>query len=217
MDEKFIANFLKDRESMELRRIEAIENSNLSIIDKKELLLVYLGEKPSLWFPIRCSFHENDEEEKEDANRRALEMRRNIESVLEELDNIFYEINDFETKKEDGKIEKGFDCIVGHSQENLSNLKSSFEIPSSEKRGIALGYPESSVKAYLSDDDEVFDVEEDTPELSALEKEEIEKTLKFGGFGLSRKNWREEIKIIERYRDVIKKKSPKIYNGIIED
>ncbi len=200
-------------EAKEREKIRVIENSDLSILDKKELLLVYLGQKPSLWFPVRCDFYEHNEEEKEDAHRRISEMRRNIESVLEELDDIFYEINDFETKKEGGKIEKGFDCIVGHNQESFSNLKSSFENPSSRKRGIALGYPESSVEGYLND--EIFDIEEDASDLSALEREEIKDTLKFGGFGLSRDNWREEIKTIERYRDIIRKKAQKYIIGLL--
>lgn len=198
----------------ELKHIKIVENSNLSIHDKKELLLVYLGEKPALWFPAEDDFSENNTEEKEDVLKRISKMRANIKNTVEKLVGIFYEIEDFEIRKEDGRIKKGFNFIAGHDQKKLNNLKKSFDNPSSRTRGIALGYPKSSVEGYLND--EIFEFEEYLGQLKEDEKKELEETLKFAGFSLSKDNWKEELKIVKRYQQKIKAKSPKIYKEIVK-
>ncbi len=204
----------REEENMEAKFIKFIEESSLTTPDKKDLLLVCIGEKAAVWMPAEDCFDRNNTEEEKDVRRRIEEKKMEIKDVVEKLDTIFYEFIEFENEESDGRIKKGFNFIAGNSRENLNNLKKSFEIPSSRNRGIALGYPESAVGGYMRDD--VFDVEETEAGLGEEEVEELKKLLKFGGFGLSTSNWREEIKTIERYRDAINEKSPEIYKDILE-
>lgn len=212
MKEEFIPDFPKGRESMELKGIEVIENSKIGEIDKAELLLVFLGEKDGYWHPVVDTFPTNDLKKREETRNRIDKVKKEFLEILKNMQ-VYYHLEEFETETEEGKVKMGFNFFVSSDRERMENLKEAHKNQNSLEIGLALGYPKTAVEGYLEDD--IFDTEEYLTSLSKEEREKMEEQLKFRFFALSKKNWRKELELVKKYQEVVRNKSPKIYQEII--
>ena len=202
-------------EKKERRELEVIEKSSLSPQDKEDLLLVYLGEKPAVWIGTGNRFYKTETEEvrrekMESLNRKGEETKRVLENLS--LPNHFYSHGTEEEKT----ILMSHDFLVGQDSGKLKRLREVLESGESKDIGLALGYPESAVEAFIKG--EVLDRAKDLKRLSKKERDELKKeeVFKFLTFGLSKSNWREELELVRKYQRAIKEKSPRIYDEIIE-
>lgn len=199
----------------EKNNIRAIENSSLNLQSKQDLLLVYLKERPSSSHPSENKYYKKEFCEKEDDLLKKIdEEKKDIRVMLESLEIPFY----FEEFEEENKkpIEKKYRFLVGRSEEDLENLKEALRKCSAKEIGTALGYPKTSVDAFV--EGEILDKYDDLRFLAQKEKEDLKKeqVFKFVSFGLSKQNWRSELDLVRRYQMIIKEKAPKLYSDILE-
>ena len=179
-----------------------------------ELLLTFLGEKSSFllglenWLPENLPLKQRKVADDE--------LLKNIEKIFKDL-KFFYKIR----KKESGEVSH---ILVSKIEENLIKLNEAIKEEDSEKIGRALGYPESAIKAYINRFKEKEDIktiksliEETIDSISGKEGEQLvkEDSYRFLSFAPSPEGWEEEIKLAQKYQEIVKKESPAIYMEIM--
>jgi len=100
--------------------------------------------------------------------------------------------------------------FVARDQSTAEQLKVLFDDIQSHhtEAGLLLGYPESSVRAFLTD--EMLDWDK----LPASTAEVSETNMRLLGHRLSKHNWRDEVKYLEQSGNYIRSISPTIYDEI---
>ena len=171
------------------------EIENLEMIDQNKVLLIVTasGLKPASIFATGIGL-EIDSPKIE-----------NITSVIKKLN------LKFEVKKRKFRIEKEksyIEIIVANNLNNLKFLSEAARGDSDELLGRACGLPKTAIEAYIG-------------KREALDREklpdEIKKSdaVRFCFFKLSADNWPEEIKQGQKYADLVKRISPKIYQEVV--
>lgn len=100
-------------------------------------------------------------------------------------------------------LPRGDSIYVAKSAEILKKLLET-EATDDYNLGLLYGYPESAVKAFVSKD---FLAEEDEPPMDES----------LFPFRLSKENWQEELKVMEKWNNAVKEYTPKIYEKFIHD
>lgn len=193
-------------------KIEIIEKLSFTPHSKMELLLTFLGEKPATFLDLEAHLSNLPLEQRKVINN---ELSEQAEKALKDL-KLFYEIK----KSKSGEFSYIF---ISKTKEKLTELRKVFKKEDWGKAGLALGYPESAVKAYTEHFKErgrkplEVLIEEVLLSLPEEERKQIleEGSHKFFPFGPSLEGWREEIKLARRYQEVIRKESPTIYKEIM--
>lgn len=189
-------------------------NPEFGTTDKINLLLVAAGLKPAS--DIRFIIKEED-------GMTGKEFKLNQSDIDKTLDLIRRTGLFFTTEKrtEEIKWKKGakkkvtqneeLEILIGHTQEDLDALVTTWRGNDDKALGTALGFPETAVEAFedrkkWADDNEI---------VKELSQEEIE-LMKFKLFRLSADNWREELSKIKPRADFIKRVSPKLYDKLMQ-
>ncbi len=195
--------------------IKVIENSFLELQARQDILLVYLREKPSMQYPSRNEYYKKEGKDfYEEALKEFNEKKESTKKMLGFLEIPFY-FEEVEKEKFDYSIKEGYRFLAGRDENSLINLREALKTGSSKKIGLALGYPETAVNAFV--EGEILDKYDDLRFLPQNEKDALkeEGVFKFVSFGLSKNNWREELELVRKYQEAIKKNAPNLYKEII--
>lgn len=205
-------------------KIKTIENLPLEDCKKIEMLLVLAGAKPATEIeiypkdihPLSKEWLKMDKTEREEIDPQRV---KEFEEILKKL-GLLYEVSDLEIVKTGSLIdEKGqerqinlarIDILIAKERQSLDLLKKAYETKDDEMFGRAYGFPETAIEAYKKG--EHFGA----MDLSEEERKKNKEALAFCGFRLSKDNWREEIKIGEKWAKIIKNLSPELYNRWME-
>jgi hypothetical protein len=203
----------KDIKEIEKEDIKAIEKLPLNLEDKRDLILLYLGEKPASLI----------EESKSYKKEKEIDFLEKINQEREKIEQIFKNLGLFWKRGGIYKVVKKKSCDIGYkflvskNPENLSQLIKALEEKDSKKIGLSLGYPKTAAEAFAKG--ELLDYKNLKKLISKEEWEEIKKEnlFKFLTFHLSKDHWREELEIVKRHQKLIKEKAPRLYEEIIKE
>ena len=197
--------------------IETLEGLSLSSQDRMNLILTHLGEKD-------CSTIEIDYFGKnplDDIKKTEGEVDR-LKEVLESS-GLEFSILESE-EEEDGFDQKEFKFLIGKDREKLDELQKALEDDDVETMGKLYGFPDSAVKAFAQGWEEgkigetMLDEKEWWKNLSIEDQEKLteEGTLNFRNFKFSKEHWEEELIELKGWQDIIKDKTPDLYQEIAE-
>lgn len=208
-------------EEKEKKDIEAIENIDfLGDQDKMELILTYLGEKPSSI--VEIDYNEKKSIVSED---EFLQAKDDLKKLFEECGLEFSILESKGVDYSDDCFERrGFTFFIGRNKDAIEKLKEARLWKNIKEEGLLLGYPESACKAFSEamrdgNSKKLLEKKELWKKLSLEEKKEfIEKGLfHFQNFRFSEDNWEEELKTVKKWQEIIREKSPKLYRDMIKD
>jgi len=205
---------LKEIETEEEREtIERMENLSLGNQDKMNLILTFLGEKPTseveIDYDSKIPFIELED---------ALAKKENLEKNLSDF-GLKFKILERERIDKDGFEHKNFQFLIGKDEEKIKQLEGAILDEDVKKQGILFGYPGTAAEAFSKGIKELFIHEDWWQTLSEKEKGDISKEgiLNFKNFQFSKKHWREELEFVRRWQGVIKEKAPKLFQEITKD
>jgi hypothetical protein len=225
MSEREIASEQKTEYEVSPELVEKIENSKLDTDSKVGLLLVKAGIKPSSSLELTIRTGENIWLTSEDL--------REVEAILKNS-GLAFDVGEIltegseedEEKKDKSKTLDTVEILISGSQDKLEHLKEiKGRLPGpqqvgrgkyTEKQrradykelGLAFGYPESAIEAFMNDTTIAKDdLPEDVRKSSAFV---------FSTFRLSKDNWQEELKQGQAWADCVGSLSPKTYNEVME-
>ena len=205
---------LKEIETEEEREtIERMENLSLGNQDKMNLILTFLGEKPTseveIDYDSKIPLVELEE---------VLAKKENLEKNLSDV-GLKFKILERERTDENGFDHKNFQFLIGKNEEKIEQLEKAILDEDVKKQGILFGYPESAVEAFSKGIKELFIHEDWWQTLSEKEKEDISKegVLNFKNFQFSKKHWRKELETVRKWQGITEEKAPKLYQEITKD
>ena len=180
--------------------------------DKASLLLVYGGLKPSAQVVMQGRpFGSTD-----DTIHIETSLIDTLSSILSELKLSHVntvEIMEARTNDSSSMAQEVMRVYVAPSKRVALQLKAAFDNiqESHSNAGNLLGYPETAVKAFLTQD--MLDWENHP----TLTKDVSERNMRLLGHRLSKENWAEEVKYLESWGNFLKKISPSIYDEITKE
>ena len=176
-------SFLEESSSegnLEKFNIEQIEKMDIGSLQKANMLLVYLGEKPATELEL-YTWNEKPE---------------SIVSKMQSL-KLFYKEKVIENKE----MTRAY--FIAKSEEIAELLSKTDPSKDHEQYGRLMGYPETAIQSYLKNNTTT----EDLPEW--IKKNPLAPAL-------SKDNYLAEFKVFENWMNIIKEKSPTVYNELIE-
>ncbi len=196
--------------------IERIENIDTNNDAKKMIILTWKGLKPVSEFDFEKYDSDNDPDR--------LKQIAETEKLLTDLGLFYHRIQkelhgthfDKEGKGTPATFYKDNYSISKNKEDleyfvNHFGKKESTEV--TKKLGKILGYPESAIEARNSPDrgPTILDPKSEQPELYSHEE------MAFSKFRLSKQNWAEEFKTIQKWAQEIKRLDPKLYEDTIQN
>jgi len=201
---RLMPNSFERQEMTERERLSLIEDAGLENGKKLDLALLTLGKKSAAQLG-NYDIIESDEHKKQLLS----EFSEEVETIKTLLDSLGCAYNLEELKDRDGIM--GFSFLVARDQAALLEVAKA-EVEKDDKAfGRLMGYPETSIEAYGTEN--AFDYE------SALPKRELQKLkdegmLPFLEFMPSKEHWAEELAWAREMRDLVKEKAPHLYEGL---
>jgi hypothetical protein len=192
--------------------VERIENLDfLKPQERMDLILTYLGEKPTSMIEIAYDSKKPFAELKE-----VLSKKEELEKILSAT-KLAFKILEKEETDENGFDRKVFQFLVGKDEKGVQELERALVERDDRKMKRLLGYPETSIKALF--EGTILDEKMWWKSLSEKEREDLlqEGVLNFITFPLSKDHWQEELKIARQRQAKIKEKTPKLYLEIIKE
>jgi hypothetical protein len=190
-------------------------------VQKCDLLEVLEGEKPAS--AISLSLRDDCSEEKEKTYKENVEFLKNFldshANFFEFYEEVFpgIKIGNFLIAKE----KKEFEDIKKADEK----LKKSNTPEDQYEFGVAVGYPETAVKAFKNDTIFRNKNKMDSKKIPAIETMDWEeypeemlsdKDIRFLPFRPSRKNWKKEFQTVKRWAKTIEEKYPALYKRMTE-
>ncbi len=180
------------------------------VAEKIELLLVLLGEKPVGTLEIYGDYKKAGSK-KYEKDREAILLSEvdKAKNLLDEI-GLHYVISGNDMQKitdSDGRVIVSQDSItlyVARDEEKLVNISGTI---SHEDSGRLFGFPETAIEAFL-------DKKEKMPREELPDEVRNSECYPFLQFVVSRENWPQEIKTAERWAEVIKVNSPKLFEEL---
>lgn len=190
--------------------IKAIESYPCWPSHKVDLLLVLMDLKPATEVCLQSEKWRAGQKEKKVSRKRIEKFKHFIKKLK-----LLYKIE----KEYKGSVREGNDksikewvavpFLISKNKQYLDLLERAIKRDDDELQGQAFGYPVSAIKAYCRNE---TIAPHDIP-LSVR----INDSFAFSTFGLSKDNWRQELKIGERWAKAIREVSPPIYNEYLSD
>jgi len=169
-----------------LERISRIESIKTGSCQKANLVLVLLGQKPSIGLTVYVDTEQEIAEEEE----KIKGLKLNYKKISQE--------------EKRGRYVAEF--ILAKGEDILNELSEVDPSRDHKKFGSLMGYPMSAIKAFLEGN--CLSIEEE----KELLKQHPEIVLH--DFRLSKDNNKEEIETLERWNDLLKKEAPDLYSGL---
>ncbi len=201
---------IKTLESLPFRKM-------YSLGDKIDLLLMWSGLKPATDITIGKDWEEGQqslslsEEEIYSAKKKLSENGFIFVDLPKEIGAI-EGIDESETEPSVKYRYEQKHFFVARDETTAEALKNAYE-KEDEIYGRLSGFPESAIKAYL---------EAEKNPTSLIEIKDLPEEIRtqdfmaFATFKLSRKNWREELEVVKKWADTIKKINPALYEEAVK-
>lgn len=190
--------------------IEDLENlSFIPAIDKAHILLVANGTKPSMHTGIfieSSTLTSNTSKSERDNLQKLAEIITKL-SLCYKL-----EVREYPMDVESNTPSyTGFVFCIARQMHIAEQLVEARANGDEEREGLLLGFPESSVAAFIKGDVlPIFDQQVSTSRVTADE-------MKFLNHMVSRDNWENEVSYLAEHADITRRISPEIYNQCIAD
>ena len=179
--------------------INSIENIEASLQDRINTILVQLGEKNTAEVELGRDYEKSIKEED------SVKLSTDFENIC--INNgIFFK------KIEEKKIVPRY--LISKDKEMLEECLDAFNFHNSKEIGLLFGYPKTAVEAYLKGEDYLIPFNQENEFISP--KIMHQDYMKFLNFRLSKDHWEEELEIPKKYAEIIKTKSPYLYNQLME-
>jgi len=175
--------------------------------DKIIFLLVFTGEKSGGHIGIVYRLDTSDYTEEEFRNRG-----RKLQDFLEENKVSYYSREIEPQRATNGEIIlKQLDFYLAKDIESLEKIKEAVDEHDERKFGLAMGYPQTAVEAFVSTEDPFT-----KPDLLFVEPIEVEfsEERSFLFFRMSKEHWHEELEVVKRWARTIKEVAPQLYEEI---
>lgn len=217
--EKFDATFL-----------EKLESAKLNPTLKKELLLVFLNERPATQIVFRSDEWVAGEEPKpvnldsfdqlmDCLNNSALAYEVSEDETVNPIEYLLkgtegesmrrWKPNyDFDSDIAEGRKELRKVVSIGRDEDGLELIKQAYKENNARLFGRAYGFPETAIDAYENNDiltpEEVAKLAND-PDIAV-----------FAGMAFSKDHWQEESQIVQKKIAAVKSASPKIWDQLVQ-
>ncbi len=203
---------IKIKQQSEKENTENIENSDLDIQEKVELLLVLQGLKPATEIAIYSEEWKKGKGEKE----IALQDLKTVEDLIQKL-GLYWRalegkiVDSIIADRKSGEFNKRKEVnfLVAGSNQSLELLEKAYQDEDMKLFGKAYGFPDSAIEAACGGGEMVS-------QNKLLDQGVDKEVIAFARFGLSRNNWKEEIKTAGKWAKAVKSASPKIYAEFME-
>jgi len=205
---EFKPTFLPDKKEDILKKnIELIENSNLESGKKLDLMLLLLGKKQGAQLG-NFKVIESEQQQKKITQEFTQELL-NILNIIKEAGLPYYMAKELSSDK--GII--GFSVLVSKNNDILKKFAEADKNDDDKTFGLIVGYPSTAIETYQTD--KAFDFRE---ELSSndLKNLQDEGVLPFLLFKPSQEHWDEELKWARENQQLIKEKSPRLYQELVQ-
>jgi len=195
---------LRYKEKQELKQIEKIR---LDGNKKLDLALLILGKKEATQLGSYDII--GPESHKKKLQKEFGSEFETIKKVLDKIGLLYYT----EGVKEDRGI-LGFSFLITRNNRSLKKIRKAVAKKDDKTFGLMMGYPETAVNTYRTE--EALDIDKDLSEGERKQLED-ENLLPFVGFKPSKSHWKEELEYVKHIQTLIKERSPKLYRQMIED
>lgn len=187
------------------RRLHLIASLDLSPHERRDLAFLALGMTSALSIErhaLRGVGHEDGRIEDELRDETA-KTRKALEGL-----GLRFTLNE----SPDQEVARGYSFLIARDDEVLARLVAAQESGDKEEYGRLLGYPETAIAAYRTN--EAFDYRRELPaaKVDALAEEG---TLAFLNFTPSRSHWEDELAFVRANQERVKKEAPLIYDKIM--
>jgi hypothetical protein len=186
-------------------KVELIEEADIPVGKKLDLALLILDRKEATQLG---NFHipESDTDRK----NTFVEFNAEYQSILTLLQQLSLKYKVRQEPKEDDDI-IGFSVLVSRDEQKLERFIEADESGDDRTFGLLVGYPESAINAYQTED--AFDWSDELPAktVASLQEEHIEPFLHFMP---SRSHWAEELDFARHNRDLVRDNAPKLYQEL---
>jgi hypothetical protein len=203
--EKLNLNNVKNPDTLSEAQIDVLENSNLDSDKRLDVaLLLTINDK------LACqlgNFKILEGEDPDAISKIKQEVGgdfNDIKKLLEEAGLFYYVTRDL---KEDNGI-FGFSILAAKDKGVLKEVTEADNNADDKKFGMLMGYPQTSVEAYGTEDSFNWCTELPFDEVESLNKEGISP---FIHFKPSRSNWENELSTVRERVEIIKKNFPKLF------
>lgn len=196
----------------EKNRLDIIKNAQLSPDDKLMLALVTLGKKPATFFGRGYGVGDEPLDPKlmNEFSDEFLRIKKVLEGIQVpyKIDRtpavydgiLFYRILAAKEARDLPRLA----AVVGDQNETVENAT---------ELGRLMGYPETAIAAYRTDDQMDIDTEVPPEEMAALKKEGLGPF--FHLFAFSRSHWAEEVQKMREWRDTVREKCPQLFSELL--
>lgn len=181
--------------------IEQLEKADLWIIDKRNLLLVELGEKPAAMPHVASEIWDDGDEPKAISN----EERQKLEETASAL-GLLIDAGQDKLLSVGNRRQLVRPYLIAKNQENLELLKEAYIKNDDTLYGQAFGYPETAIEAFVQNRHTGGDI---------IESGDAD-AIAFTDFSLSAENAENELATGKRWAEATKTASPQIYGQIME-
>lgn len=173
--------------------------------DKASILLVHGGFKPSALIVIEGPAYTSPNE----PIHISPELIHGLEDILSQLELSYVTTTEVMDSRVNKHVQDVMRIFIAKDQSVANRLKIMFDDISNHhaEAGLLLGYPDSAVQSFLTDNMLGQDEEpSSTDEVS-------ERNMRLLGHRLSKNNWRHEVKYLEASGNYLQSVSPLIYEG----
>jgi len=182
---KFESSALNIKEMLTLEQrdnISVLSSLDIGKIPVAEIVLVYLGLKPSTEVSI-------------------YEWNEDINNIFIKLEKMGLVVFKKEIKKEKGRLIG--DLVVAKDENTAKELMGCNADSEHSEYGKLMGFPQTAIDAF-GNEDLLLEEDEYPPEVDKL----------IFNFKLSKKGYKEEVELMQRWTEVIKAVSPELYQEL---
>ena len=194
---------IESKESSEAEQLRAIESLPWEADVKQDIALFILGRKPAVNIGGYLNLNPEDELKNE-------EVKRNFEALKNMCGRFGFHFNiqSFDYVENVKRIS----MLISHDRETLNKAVDAESGGDEKTLGLLMGYPQSAVDAYGTNQAFIWE-----DELAQAEKEKLiaENLLPFLQFMPSKGHREEEFDWARTNRDLIKQKAPKLFGEIV--
>ncbi|MBU2539557.1 hypothetical protein KJ786_00115 [Patescibacteria group bacterium] len=207
--EKFTSSQENGPEILDKETVEKIEAASIYVDEKVGLLLLKTGDKPVTDITVGGEWWSQGKEKKHlrEEDVKSVEDLLSVLSLPYKKKRVRTDVQTSTDNAEQGERREVKDFAIGKDEQSLKNI---LQAKNQIEFGKAYGYPETAVRVYVRPMEHSFM----RWELPADVKQSD--FYPFIMFRVSKENWREEIKTAQKWAEVVRMNSQKLFEEYSE-
>ena len=192
------------------KNIHEIELLTINIYNKISMVLLVLNIKKIIDISTLGLYAKN----KEEAEKIAVAAEQKLQNIVDFCHKTGLEINSKKYVNENnGRFIGGYEISISKDKKTIEELDNATKTKDHKAMGILFGYPESAVSWFVNRHNNGNEIIDNSIELkNEIKKENLNEFLFFKP---SPEHWKEELEVVKKNKEIIKKYAPRLYEEII--